>query len=180
MTVFGDLPDDDITVAELPKRTGLDFVRSLQAEKRAAQIRTITMRDSQRPEFELVCRVPSDLDEVFGLDKKATEVVAAQPDAPSQEIVLNCMALARYTQVLRVNGMPTTHSPGSPFADPALQEAVGVAGFKGASWRAVRELFIGDGGQYDDGAITRLAQRLQQESGITRDSVVVGEEKDPT
>lgn len=183
--VFGQTPtsgtaaDADVTY-QAPARTGLDFIRALRAEKKAAAVRTVVLRDTQRPEFELVCRVPSDMDEMLDLEDKA-KTYAAEEGNPQLEVVLAAMGLARYTTVLRCNGLTVgQHDNGSPFADPALQEAVGTAGIPGASWRTVREVFITDGGVYDDGVIGRLSGRLSDESGMLRNTVVVGGDEDPT
>lgn len=179
--VFGQadpVADPDIT-PQPAARTGLDFIRALRAEKKAAAVRTVVLRDTQRPEFELVCRVPSDMDELLDLEDKA-RTYAAEDGNPPLEVILAAMGLARFTTVLRCNGLPSTQHAGSPFADPALQEAVGTAGTKGASWRTVREVFITDGGVYDDGVIGRLSGRLSEESGMLRNTVVVGGDQDPT
>lgn len=178
MGTFGQIEDDGDELQPV-RRTGLDFIRAVREEKKKAAIRTAKLRDTQRPEFELVCRVPSDMDELLGVDEKAEEY-AKQPGAPRYNVILAAMTLARFTQRLTCNGMPVSEGDGSPFADPALQDEVGTRGQAGASWRTVREVFITDGGAYDDGYIARLSDRLAAESGITRNSVVVGSDEDPT
>lgn len=182
MGTFGqieDQPADDVA-RPAPPRTGLDFIKALRAEKKAAAVRLVTLRDTQRPEFELTCRVPTDMDEMYDLEDKA-KTHAAEENNPPYEVILAAMGLARFTTVLRCNGLPVSqHDDGSPFADPALQEAVGTAGTPGASWRTVREVFITDGGVYDDGVIGRLSAAVTDESGMLRNTVVVGGDQDPT
>jgi hypothetical protein len=181
--VFGDNPDkpaaapvDDFDAPPRP-RTGLQFLREMQAARKAAKVRTVTLTDTQRPEFELICRVPSDMDEMLDLDDKAAD--AAKTDgAPAEAVILRCMVLARMCTVLRVYGRPTSDGTGSAFADPALHAELGIEG-PGAAWRAVRQLFITDGGTPDDGIIARMADALSEASGMTRRSVVVGQ-PDPT
>ncbi len=177
-TVFGQPPTTgDPFDAPPRRRTGLDFIRDMQAQRKAAAVRTVKLTDTQRPEFELTCRVPTDLDELLDLDEKAT-AAAKDPGTPKQEVILNCMTLARLCQVLRIKGVPTSDDPtGSAFADPALHTELGIEG-PGAAWRSVRQLFIGDGGQPDDGIIGRFAGALSAESGTTRNTVIV--DKDPT
>ena len=172
---FGDLDDD---TAPAPRRTALDFIKAMQDEHKASAVRTVPLRDEQRPQFELVCRVPTDLDEILTIDKRAEEA-AKQTGAPRSEVISACMSLARFTVQLSVKGLPHPCESGAVFADPALQESLGTAGTKGAAWRSVRQLFLADGNVYDDGVIVRLNSALVDESGITRKSVVVGEQ-DPT
>ena len=177
MSNFGDI-DDDTDDAPAPRRTALDFIKAMQDEHKTSAVRTVPLRDSQRPQFELVCRVPTDLDEILTIEKRAEEA-ANQNDAPRSEVVSACMSLARFTVKLSVKGLPYPCEDGAVFADPTLQESRGTAGVKGAAWRSVRQMFLTDGNVYDDGVIVRLNSALIDESGITRKSVVVGEQ-DPT
>jgi len=160
------------------RRTVLDFIRATHEELKSAQIRTITLRDPARPEFELVCEVPTDLDVTVDINERA-EKAAKSKNAPSDVVIGNCLLLARFTRQLRVRGEDVNDDPsGSVFADPALQEALGAPN----AWRAVRELFIVQGGRYDDGVVNRLARALLLEGGLTRtDGVEVGDgSEDPT
>lgn len=175
MAAFG-LPDEPALDGEpLPRRTGLDFVKALREERKQAKIRKVTLRDGLRPEFQLVATVPSDMEEIFGINTKAEEH-AAESGAPSYAVISACMTLAFYTTSLQVRGQDVADPGGSPFADPGLHEVLGVAGMRGASWRAVRELYITDGGVYDDNAIIRLVNVLMEKTAATSKSVVA----DPT
>lgn len=175
MGTFGQPDEPTLDGEPLPGRTGLEFVRQLRAERKKAKIRQVTLRDSLRPEFTLVATIPSNMEEVFGINEKAEEQ-AGEPDAPSYAVISACMTVAFFTTSLAVRGQPVTPAGGSPFADPGLQEELGVAGMRGASWRAVRELYITDGGVYDDNAIIRLVNVLLDKTGATSKSVVA----DPT
>lgn len=159
----------------LPRRTGLDFVKALRDERKKAKIRQVTLRDALRPEFQLVATVPTDMEEIFGINSKAEEH-AADPGAPSYAVISACMTLAFYTTSLQVRGQDVSQAGGSPFADPGLQEVLGVTGMRGASWRAVRELYLTDGGVYDDNAVIRLVNVLMDKTGASSKSVTV----DPT
>ena len=168
---FGDIEEE----AAPRRRTALDFIREMQAERKAAAIKTVTLRDTQRPEFELTCRLPSDMDEMFDLEQRAREAASAD-GSPSFEVLLGCMSLARYTTQITVNGLPVSTGEGSAFAHPELLEVLGVA----KAWQAVRALFITDGGVYDDGLVGRFSSALSDESGMLRKSVIVGSADDPT
>jgi hypothetical protein len=172
---FGDIDDD---AEATPRRTALDFITAMQAEHKASAVRTVPLRDEQRPQFELTCRVPTDLDEILTIEKRAEEA-AKQSEAPRSEVISACMSLARFTVKLTVKGLVYPCESGAVFADPTLQESLGTVGAKGAAWRSVRQLFLADGNVFDDGVIMRLNNALIDEAGITRKSVVVGEQ-DPT
>ena len=79
---FGDIDED----APAPRRTALDFIRDMQAQRKAAAVRTVQLRDTQRPEFVLTCRVPSDMDEMFDLETRAKEAATVE-GSPSFEVV---------------------------------------------------------------------------------------------
>ena len=159
------------------RRTVLDFIKATHDEKRAAGVRTVTLRDPDRPEFELVCEVPTDMDDTLDINGRA-EKTAKSPNAPAEPVVAACMLLARFTRQLRVRGQDVNDDPdGAVFADPALQGSLGVPN----AWRAVRELFMVDGGRYDDGVVNRLGLALLTEGGLTRtDGVEVSDGSDPT
>jgi hypothetical protein len=168
-------PDSDAASMDgepLPQRTGLQFVRQLRAEKKAEKVEQVTLHDNKRPEFELVCTVPKNMEEIFGINTKAEEH-AQQEGNPSQAVISACMTLAFYTVSLKCRGAEVSAGGGSPFADPALHEELGVNGMTGASWRAVRELYVAEGDVYDDNAVIRLVNVLMERTGATSRSVVV-------
>lgn len=171
MATFGQTGGGALDGEPLPRRTGLDFVEQMRAERKKAKVRQVSLRDGLRPEFALVATIPSDMEEVFGINEKAEEQ-AAEPEAPSYAVISACMTLAYYTTGLQVRGADVAPAGGSPFADPGLQEVLGVAGMRGASWRAVRELYITDGGVYDDNAVIRLVNVLMEKVGASSRSVV--------
>lgn len=164
------MSDEMLDGEPLPQRTGLDFVKELRAERQRAKTRTVTWRDSDRPEFVLTLRVPSDMDVILGIESRAEEQ-AGEAGAPAAAIIQACMTMAMFTTELKVRGAQVSTGDGSPFADPALQEALGVKGARGASWRAVRELYITEGGGYDDVAILRVVNNLTTEMGVSQKSV---------
>ena len=168
---FGDIEDD----APAPRRTVLDFIAETQKQVKAAAERTVKLRDAQRPEFVLTCRVPSNLDEMFGLEARAKEI-AAKDGTPSFEVVLGCLSLATYCTQITFNGLDVSTGEGSAFADRGLMDTLGVT----RGWQSVRQLFITDGGVYDDGVIGRFNSALSDESGMLRKSVIVGGDEDPT
>ena len=158
------------------RRTPLDFIREMQAQHKAAQARVVTLRDPDRPEFELVCAVPTDLNEQLEVESRAEKAAKAK-NAPAEPLIVACMTLARWCRNLWVRGQEVSQGDGSVFADPELQEALEVPN----AWRAVRQLFIADGGKFDDAVILRLNGALQRAAGLNRvDSVVVDGEPDPT
>ena len=160
------------------RRTALDFIRATHDELKAAEVRTVTLRDPARPEFELVCEVPTDMDDTLDINERAAKT-AKSPNAPAEAVVAACMLLARFTRRLRVRGQDVNDDPaGAVFADPALQEALSVPN----AWRAVRELFMVKGGKFDDGVVNRLALALLTEGGLARtDGVEVQDgAEDPT
>lgn len=170
---FGVVDDDMPT-----RRTALDFIRATHQELKSAEVRTVTLRDPARPEFELVCEVPTDMDDTLDINERA-EKTAKSPNAPAEPVVAACMLLARFTRRLRVRGQDVNDDPeSSVFADPALQEALGVPN----AWRAVRELFMVKGGKFDDGVVNRLALALLTEGGLSRtDGVEIQDgTEDPT
>ena len=168
---FGDIDED----APAPRRTALDFIRDMQAQRKAAAVRTVQLRDTQRPEFVLTCRVPSDMDEMFDLETRAKEAATVE-GSPSFEVLLGCMSLARYCTQITVNGRPVSTGEGSAFSHPELLETLGVT----RGWQAVRQLFITDGGVYDDGLVGRFTSELSEQSGMLRRTIVVGSDQDPT
>jgi hypothetical protein len=157
------------------RRTALDFIRDMQAEHKAAKRRTVTLRDSERPEFELVCELPLDMTEVTDLEADAQKAAKAK-DAPAEPVIAACMKLARFTRILRVRGQQVGDGDSSAFADPELQDTLGVT----RAWRAVRQLFIEDGEQFDDATIIRLTYALQRKAGLDRADTVMVDEPDPT
>lgn len=159
------------------RRTALDFIKAMQQEQKAAKVRMVTLRDPERPEFELVCEVPTDLDEQLDVEARA-EKAAKNKNAPAEPVVIACMTLARWCRQLRVRGQNLAEeSEGSVFTDSELQDALGVPN----AWRAVRQLFITDGDRFDDAVLLRLTSALQRAAGITQfDGVVVSEDDDPT
>lgn len=174
MTAFdvidGEHEDDE------PRRTALDFIRKMQAEHKKAATRTVSLRDSDRPEFELVCELPTDMDELIRITDRAEKAAKAK-GAPAFAVISSCMAIARYTRQIRVNGLDVTEGDGSAFADLKLQEALGVS----TAWRAVRQLFLQDGDVYDDAVIGRLSEALTNAAGLNRaNAVSVSEGEDPT
>jgi hypothetical protein len=173
------MSNDEFGVAEderPSRRTPLDFIREMQAQHKAASARVVKLRDPDRPEFELVCEVPTDLDEQLEVEARAEKAAKSQ-NAPAEPLIVACMTLARWCRNLRVRGQEVSEGDGSVFADPALQDALQVPN----AWRAVRQLFITDGGKFDDAVILRLNGALQRAAGLSRvDSVVVDEESDPT
>lgn len=168
---FGDIEDE----APAPKRTALQYITELRQQAKAASVRSVQLRDSQRPQYVLTCRVPSDMDEMFDLETRAKEE-SAKDGSPSFEVLLGCMSLARYCTQITVHGLPVSTGEGSAFADRELLENLGVS----RGWQAVRELFITDGGVYDDGIVGRFTSTLSEESGMLRKSVIVGSDEDPT
>jgi hypothetical protein len=171
--------DEFGVVDEAPtRRTALDFIRATHEELKSSEVRTVTLRDPARPEFELVCEVPTDMDDTLDINERA-EKTAKSPNAPAEPVVMACMLLARFTRRLRVRGKDVNDDPvGAVFADPALQDALGAPN----AWRAVRELFMVKGGKYDDGVVNRLALTLLTEGGLSRtDGVEVQDgAEDPT
>lgn len=164
---------DDDTPA---RRTILESIRAAHDEMKASKVRTVTLRDPARPEFELVCEVPTDMDVTLDVNTRA-EKAAKSANAPAEPVVAACMLLARFTRQLRVRGQDVGDDPdASVFSDPGLQDALGAPN----AWRAVRELFLTDGGAFDDGTVNRLALALLTEGGLSRtDGVEVGGQ-DPT
>lgn len=171
--VFGvvdDEPDDDTAASD----TVLDFLKDTIDRQRQSAVRLITLRPVVRPEFELVCEVPTNADVIAKLSTQA-EKAAEAPNAPAEGVVMNCKMLAKFTRTLRVNGVDAPGSgSGSVFAGKQMLAATGAPN----AWRAVRELFIRDGA-YDDITIAHLAGELLTASGVKSTSAVsVGE--DPT
>lgn len=165
--------DDDTPV----RRSALDFLRSMHEQAKAAQVRTVVLRDPSRPEYALTCEVPSDLDATEDINARA-EKAAKSANAPGESVIGNCMLLARYTRRLQVRGQDVCDDhDAAVFADPAVQEAVGAPN----AWRAVRETFLLPGNKFDDGVVARLARALLVEGGLTRsDGVEVEQAQDPT
>ena len=61
---------------EMPtRRTALDFIRATHQELKSAEVRTVTLRDLARPEFELVCEVPTDMDDTLDINERAEKTV---------------------------------------------------------------------------------------------------------
>jgi hypothetical protein len=174
---FGDIDDDDDALDNPAEDSSvLDSIKENQARLKAAAVRTVALRDPSQPEYELLCEVPTDGNAIIRLQKRAEEV-AESPNAPDAAIVANCMILARYTRQLRVRGRDATaDSSGSVFTDKKLQASIGAPN----AWRAVRQLFIVEGGGCDDGVSTRLTNALMAEGGLGRGSSVVVDEADPT
>lgn len=171
---FGAVDDD--TEGTPTRRTALDFIRAMQEQHKAAKRRTVTLRDPGRPEFQLVCELPLDMDEVTDVEERAAKAAKAA-NAPADSVIAGCMKLARFTRLIRVNGKSIGDGESSAFADPDLIETLGVPN----AWRAVRQLFITDGAQFDDSTIMRLTMALQRHAGLDKvDSVAVDEESDPT
>lgn len=169
---FGVVDDDDAdTGAEY---TGLDFIADMQAAHKAAKARTVVLRDPSRPEFELLCEIPADARDITRVERNATRV-AQQDKELSDGTIGNAMMIATFCRQLRVRGKDATPGDGAAFAYPPLQKRLGVA----SAWRAVRQLFIIDGGGFDDMVIARLSAALLG-TVVTAVAEVVDEESDPT
>lgn len=154
---------------DAPAPTGLEYLRSVLADRRKAEVRRIKLRDTMsRPELLFTCRVPSDSVEFAGLVKRA-EHLEKQKDALPGGLLVACMTLARYTEQVTLDGRPLAHGDGSAFASEQLQEVLGVTG----AWQAVRALVD------DDFAVIRLFDQLTEEAGIGAKAVSVDDDGEP-
>lgn len=170
---FGDVEVDN---GPEPRRTALSFIAEMQEAQRKATIRTVTMRDPSRPEFELVCEIPTDMSELIEISEKA-ERAAKSKGNPNAVVITNCMTLARLTRQIRVKGMDLVEdASGSAFADPELLSTLQAA----SAWQAVRQLFIAPGGRFDDAVVGRFCARITVEAGLDGDVVVDDDDENPT
>ena len=170
---FGDV---EVNEGPAPRRTALSFIAEMQEAQRQATVRTITLRDPSRPEFELVCEIPTDISEMIEIAERA-ERAAKTKGNPNAAVITNCMTLARLTRQIRVRGVDVAEdADGSAFADQELMSTLQVA----SAWQAVRQLFIAAGGRYDDAVIGRFCSRITEEAGLDNNVVVVDEDENPT
>lgn len=162
MATFGAVPSEDDS--DSGDMSALDFIAAKTQELRAAQARSISLRDPRIPWYELVCEVPANARDIERVTRGAAKVSKADRELP-EGAVGNAMLLAAFCRRLRVRGQDVTDGDGSVFALPALQERLGVA----SGWQAVRHMLIVDGGEPDDMLIGRLALRLLRASGVGDD-----------
>jgi len=163
--------DEFGVVDDLPAApTALDFLRQVMQERRAADVRTVKLRDTaSRPDLLLTCRIPHDAQETAQI-MKAAEAEEKKKNSPPGALILACMSLARFCSQVSLRGRDLAPGDGAAFAYPELQEALGVSG----AWRAVRALFD------DDFAVVRVYEELMRASGIGASVDVADDESDPT
>lgn len=154
---------------DAPTPTGLEYLRSVLADRRKADVRRIKLRDTMsRPELLFTCRVPNDSVEMNVLVKRA-EQLEKKKDALPGGLIVACMTLARFTEQVTLDGRPLAEGDGSAFTSEPLQEILGVS----SAWQAVRALVD------DDFAVIRLFDQLTDEAGIGAKAVSVDEDGDP-
>jgi len=174
---FGDLEEDEAPESS----SAFDFLMQERARQKAAAVVTVSLRDPERPEFELICEKPTDMGRQLAAEARA-EKAAKVKGAPAEPVIIACMTIKEWCREIRYRGkvlVANDGNGGAAFASPTLREKMGTDG--APPWMTVRELFRTNGDRYDDTTILRLMSALQRSAGLNRlDSVVVGDEPDPT